>query len=103
MARPVFSGSTLLRTVITPTDVQENADRPKRQLTTQAIHTLSGPERPAPKKGIVKVHTRGLNQHGDVCLSYTRSSMVYKLDAEEWIDHFPEAKENWPDLGEEDL
>ena len=26
-----------------------------------------------PYAGIVRVHTGGLNQHGDVCLSYTRS------------------------------
>lgn len=52
-----------------------------------------------PYAGIVRVHTRGLNQDGDVCLSYTRSFLVYKRDAAKEVEHHPEAKELWPDFG----
>jgi itaconyl-CoA hydratase len=51
-----------------------------------------------PHAGIVRVHTRGLNQNGGVCLSYTRSFLVYKRDAIDEIDHHPIAKEPWPEL-----
>jgi len=51
-----------------------------------------------PHAGIVRVHTRGLNQNGAVCLSYTRSFLVYKRNAMKEIDHHPIAKEPWPDL-----
>ena len=51
-----------------------------------------------PYAGIVRVHTRGLNQHGDVCLSYTRSFLVYKRDAAKDIEHYPTAGEPWPDF-----
>lgn len=51
-----------------------------------------------PHAGIVKVHTRGLNQDGEVCLSYTRSFLVYKRNALDEIDHYPAAKEPWPEL-----
>ncbi|HEX9776357.1 MAG TPA: MaoC family dehydratase [Actinomycetota bacterium] len=45
-----------------------------------------------PYAGIVTVKTQGLNQHGDVCVSWRRSVMVYKRDAEMDKGHFPEAK-----------
>lgn len=51
-----------------------------------------------PYAGIVKVHTRGLNQNGDVCLSYTRSFLVYKRDHARDVEHFPASKELWPDV-----
>jgi acyl dehydratase len=51
-----------------------------------------------PHAGIVRVHTRGLNQNGDVCLSYTRSFLVYKRDAMDEIDHHPTAEQPWPEL-----
>ena len=47
--------------------------------------------------GIIRVRTRGLNQHGDVCLSYIRSFLVYKRDTHEQPAHFPEPKEMWPE------
>lgn len=49
-----------------------------------------------PYAGIVTCRTRGLNQDGDVCLSYQRSVMVYKRDAPMDKGYFPTAKEDWP-------
>ncbi len=46
-----------------------------------------------PYAGIVTVKTRGLNQYGDVCVSFVRSVMVYKRDAPFDKDHFPVAAE----------
>jgi acyl dehydratase len=42
-----------------------------------------------PYAGIVTVGTRGLNQDGVVCLTYTRSVMVYKRGAEQDKGYFP--------------
>jgi itaconyl-CoA hydratase len=42
-----------------------------------------------PHVGIVKVKTRGLNQHGDECVSFTRSFMVYKRSKGEELSSFP--------------
>lgn len=50
-----------------------------------------------PYAGIVTVLTRGLNQDGDVCVSYRRSFMVYKRDAEQDKGLFPEAHEPFPE------
>lgn len=47
--------------------------------------------------GIVSVRTRGLNQDGEICVSYRRSFMVYKRDATQDKGLFPEAKEPFPD------
>lgn len=44
-----------------------------------------------PHAGIVKVRTRGLNQHGDVCIEYVRTFMVYKADAALSHSTFPVA------------
>ena len=44
-----------------------------------------------PHAGIVKVKTRGLNQHGDVCIEYLRTFMVYKADAAVSDSTFPSA------------
>jgi itaconyl-CoA hydratase len=46
-----------------------------------------------PYAGIVTVRTRGLNQDGDVCLSYKRTVLVYKRDAPHDKGFFPQAKE----------
>jgi acyl dehydratase len=46
-----------------------------------------------PYAGIVSVKTRGLNQDGDVCITWKRSVMVYKRDAPMDKGHFPEAAE----------
>ena len=45
-----------------------------------------------PYAGIVTVKTQGLNQDGDVCVSWERSVMVYKRDAPQDKGHFPIAK-----------
>jgi itaconyl-CoA hydratase len=44
-----------------------------------------------PYAGVVTVGTRGLNQDGVVCLTYTRSVLVYKRDAVHDKEHFPVA------------
>jgi acyl dehydratase len=44
-----------------------------------------------PYAGIVGVKTRGLNQVGEVCVTWKRSVMVYKRDAPQDKGHFPEA------------
>lgn len=44
-----------------------------------------------PYAGIVGVATRGLNQDGDVILSYKRSVLVYKREATQDKGHFPVA------------
>lgn len=43
-----------------------------------------------PKQGIVKVRTRGLNQHGKVVIEYERSVMVWKRAYGPQIALFPE-------------
>lgn len=45
-----------------------------------------------PYAGIVSVRSQGLNQDGDVCLSFERSVMIYKRDAPQDKAHFPTAK-----------
>ena len=50
-----------------------------------------------PHAGIVTVRTRGLNQDGDVVLSYERSFFVYRRGAEQARSSFPDAKEPWPE------
>lgn len=49
-----------------------------------------------PYAGIVTIQSRGLNQDGDVVMTYRRSFMVYKRDAPQDKDHFPNAKQDWP-------
>ncbi len=46
-----------------------------------------------PNAGIVTVKTRGLNQNGDVCVSYRRNALVYKRGHNHDIGLFPEAAE----------
>jgi len=50
-----------------------------------------------PHAGIVKIRTRGLNQDGDVVVSYERSFFVYRRGAEQARSTFPESKEPWPE------
>jgi hypothetical protein len=40
------------------------------------------------------VFTRGLNQHGDVVVSYKRTVMVYRRDAPQDKGLFPEASQS---------
>ena len=44
-----------------------------------------------PNAGIVTVRTRGLNQDGEVCVSYQRTVLVYRRDAPQDKGYFPEA------------
>jgi len=50
-----------------------------------------------PYAGVVLVQTRGLNQAGDVVMTYRRSFMVYKRDAPHDKGLFPAAKAGWPE------
>jgi acyl dehydratase len=45
--------------------------------------------RSRPGQGIVKVRTRGLNQHGKIVIDYTRSVMVWKRAHAPLRDTFP--------------
>jgi acyl dehydratase len=75
LTHPVFVGDTLYAESLV-TDVRESASRPYA--------------------GIVTCVSRGLNQDGDVCLTYKRSVMVYKRDAPMDKGIFPQAKQGWP-------
>ena len=45
-----------------------------------------------PTQGVVKVRTRGVNQHGDIVIEYERSVMVWKRDHAPLRSLFPEVK-----------
>jgi acyl dehydratase len=45
--------------------------------------------RSRPSQGIVKVETRGYNQHGDLVIRYRRSVMVWKREHAPSRDIFP--------------
>ena len=49
--------------------------------------------RSRPEQGIVKVRTRGLNQHGQVVIEYRRSVMVWKRAHAPNLNLFPEPQE----------
>ena len=76
MPHPVFVGDTLTAESKV-LDVRESKSRPYA--------------------GIVKVATRGLNQDGDVVLTYTRSFMVYKREAPQIQDVHPTTTADWRD------
>ncbi|MDQ6774066.1 MAG: MaoC family dehydratase [Candidatus Dormibacteraeota bacterium] len=48
-----------------------------------------------PFAGIVSILTRGLNQEGEVVITYRRTFMVYRADAPQDKDVFPTAREDW--------
>jgi acyl dehydratase len=48
-----------------------------------------------PNVGIISMRCRGLNQRGEVVIEYKRTFMVYKRDAPEVQDTFPETAEPW--------
>lgn len=73
LSHPVFVGDTLY------------AESVVLELRTSASR---------PYAGIVTCHTRGLNQDGDVCISWNRSVMVYRRDAKFDKGYFPQAKAN---------
>ena len=70
LTHPVFVGDTLFAESVV-IDKRESVSRPYA--------------------GIVSVFTRGLNQDGDVVLSYKRTVMVYRRDAPQDKDLFPKA------------
>jgi itaconyl-CoA hydratase len=76
LTHPVFVGDTLYA---------ESKVLAKRETKSRAY------------AGIVTVLTRGLNQVGEVCVSYKRSFMVYKKEAPQDKGLFPEAKEPFPE------
>jgi itaconyl-CoA hydratase len=45
--------------------------------------------------GIVGVRTRGVNQHRDVVIEFTRTFMIFKRDAPEIASQFPEPTAEW--------
>lgn len=50
-----------------------------------------------PYAGIVTVQTRGMNQDGEVVITYKRSVMVYKRAATYDKGYFPVANADWPE------
>lgn len=76
LPNPVFAGDTLYAESRV-LDKRESASRPYA--------------------GIVTAQTRGLNQEGVVVISYRRTFMVYKRDAPQAADHFPQATAEWPE------
>ena len=71
LTHPCFVGETLYAQSLV-LDLRESASRPYA--------------------GIVTVKTQGLNQHGDVIMTFERSVMVYKRSADNDKGLFPEAK-----------
>lgn len=51
--------------------------------------------RSRPNCGIVKIRTRGINQHREVVIEYTRSFMVFKRSAPELLEGFPITDAPW--------
>ena len=51
--------------------------------------------RSRPNCGIVKIRTRGINQHREVVIEYTRSFMVFKRSAPELLESFPTTDAPW--------
>ena len=68
LPNPLFDGDTLY-TESEVLDVRESRSRPEQ--------------------GIVKVRTRGYNQHGQVVIEYARTVMVWKLENAPRLDIFP--------------
>lgn len=58
---------------------------------SEVVETRGSRSRPA--QGIVKVETRGYNQHGDLVIKYRRSVMVWKREHAPSRDIFPQPKE----------
>ncbi|WP_027935190.1 MaoC family dehydratase [Amycolatopsis thermoflava] len=71
LTHPVFAGDTLWAESLV-VDKRESASRPHA--------------------GIVRIKTRGLNQHGDEVISFLRSFMVYKQGHAPKRSTFPTAK-----------
>ncbi|MDQ6899990.1 MAG: MaoC family dehydratase [Candidatus Dormibacteraeota bacterium] len=76
LSHPVFAGDTIY---------VENRVLEKRESTSR------------PYAGVVAVQTRGVNQDGEVIMTYRRSFLVYKRGQGPSQDLFPIAKQDWPD------
>ena len=76
LSHPVFVGDTL-------------------HAESRVLHKRETASRPY--AGIVSIQTRGLNQDGDVVMTYKRSFMVYKRDAPQDKNTFPAARQEWPE------
>jgi acyl dehydratase len=50
-------------------------------LWAETVVLDSRPSGSRPEAGIIRVGTRGLNQHGDVCVTFRRTAMVHRRDA----------------------
>ena len=48
-----------------------------------------------PSCGIVEIRTRGINQRAEVVIEFARSFMVFKRDAPEMANAFPETQADW--------
>jgi itaconyl-CoA hydratase len=48
-----------------------------------------------PQVGIVSVRTRGVNQRREVVVEFRRTFMVYRRDAEEAAERFPQTDAEW--------
>ena len=57
---------------------------------SEVVEARESSSRPA--QGIVKVETRGYNQHGDLVIKYRRSVMVWKREHAPSRDIFPQPK-----------
>jgi acyl dehydratase len=71
LPNPVFAGDTLYA-------------------ETEVVSVRASSSRPS--QGIVKVRTRGINQHGKVVIEFERSVMVWKREHAPQIQLFPDSK-----------
>jgi itaconyl-CoA hydratase len=74
LPHPVFEGDTLWA----ETEVLESRESRSR-----------------PNVGIVGVRTRGINQRGEVVIEFRRTFMIYRRDAPEAADAFPQTAAKW--------
>lgn len=62
-------------------------------LYVESVVLAKRPSRSRPEAGIVTVKTRGLNQDGHECISFTRTFLVYLREAGMKVQRFPEPVE----------
>jgi len=60
-------------------------------LWAESMVLSARPSRSRPGAGIVEVGTRGLNQNGDVCVTFRRTAMIHRRGADEAAIPFPDA------------
>ncbi|MBU8808196.1 MaoC family dehydratase [Mycolicibacterium goodii] len=61
-------------------------------LYAESLVTAKRESKSRPEAGIISVFTRGLNQHGDICVTFDRTVLVHKRSAGARFP-FPEPKE----------